>query len=1061
MRRFIVLSLLSTSLFAQWDQPKYRADKLQASSVIVEFRDPPLCERTRISAKAAKAEYDAAFRRFRSDTGISSNIAYEYYELFNGVALTATPSQIASIRQLPYVKQIHTDFTVHALASNLPANVAKIKADQVWSTYGTRGRGVTVAIIDTGIDYTHPALGGGFGPGFKVIGGYNFVSKTNDPMDDHFHGTHVAGIVAGDSDDLLGVAPDVSLLAYKVLDSHGSGKTSDVLAGIERAADPNSDGDFSDHADVANLSLGGLGNPDDPQSMAIDRGTALGVVYCVAAGNSGSGFHTIGSPGTARSAITVGASDNNDVIAFFSSRGPNTKDAGLKPDVIAPGVSVVSSLPGAKYGPLSGTSMATPHVAGVAALVKAVHRDWTADQIKSAIIDSANFLNLDMMIQGGGRADALAAAGTATTVTPGSISLGLDKLTRTTWNTDAMLHVTNTGTKVSSYRITTASLGAVSISFNPSQLLLEPGASADVDVLFSVTNSQLIPTTSLAFGGTIAISNTTTSESLHVPWASVKAARVLLSYDKVLPETTYIDRATGTLTPSLPIDITTQEAFLAAGAYDMLVLYEELDVQYLINTGQFRDSDLRVHYVQGQTVTDDATITLNSASASHQLTLNAQNEKGEPLVSNSWNGYASVGRIVLPAGSKPPAIVIPAFPSRTWHVTDLDAKLLLEELNYDFNTSQFYLLQHTPLDGVHGDSTLTVNGSELKRASISAALAPAQTGDQRIVLFVVPIVPPPDTSQSLGLVLRTSAPSFNMSLFINPAPDPAYSLASVVGSITDGVTRYQTPAMRLLNGRIIATTNGTNIAPWQYTGEDLIFGNGLHFPRTVMLPGASSTKPNLLTDFVGQLGETRFGEHATTVTTLYGSDSSVINSGSFYPMTLDLSQPGRYTIKAVDTGLLAPGIPRTSTVTSTVDSSQTDFIPPSFTTMMLLDANGRLVTHLDSHGGGSIVFGGGDFTYTPTGSRTYQGLAGNQTKAWYRRSGTEMWEPLTATQIGEDALSGVVYRADLANAANADNVLLDMKFDLVDAAGNTTSFVMEPAFAVGRDSFFGRRSPHR
>src|SRR5436190_5179756 len=323
----VVLSLLSTSLFAQWDQPKYRDDKLRASSVIVEFRDPPLCERSRISAKAAKAEYDAAFRRFRTDMQMSSNITHEYYELFNGVALTATPSQIAAIRQLPYVKQIHTDFTVHTLAANVPANIARVKADQVWSTYGTRGRGVTVAIIDTGIDYTPPALGGGFGPGFKVIGGYNFVSKTADPMDDHFHGTHVAGIVAGESDSLLGVAPDVSLLAYKVLDSHGSGKTSDVLAGIERAADPNSDGDFSDHADVANLSLGGLGNPDDPQSMAIDRGTAVGVVYCIAAGNSGSGFHTIGSPGTARNAITVGATNNNDLIASFSSRGPNTKYA--------------------------------------------------------------------------------------------------------------------------------------------------------------------------------------------------------------------------------------------------------------------------------------------------------------------------------------------------------------------------------------------------------------------------------------------------------------------------------------------------------------------------------------------------------------------------------------------------------------------------------------------------------------------------------------------------------------------------------------------------------------
>ena len=1060
MRRFIVLSLLSTSLFAQWDQPKYRDDKLSATSVIVEFRDPPLCERSQISAKAAKAEYDAAFRRFRSDTQLSSNIVYEYYELFNGVALTASPSQIASIRQLPYVKQIHTDFAVHAMTAIVPANIAKVRADQVWSTYGTRGRGVTVAIIDTGIDYTHPALGGGIGPGFKVLGGYNFINKTNDPKDDNMHGTHVAGIIAGESDALIGVAPDVSLIAYKVLDSHGSGKTSDVLAGIERAADPNSDGDFSDHVDAANLSLGGLGNPDDPQSLAIDRGTALGVVYCVAAGNSGSGFHTIGSPGTARSAITVGATDNNDAVAFFSSRGPNTKYAALKPDVLAPGVSVVSSILGGKYGPLSGTSMATPHITGVAALVKAVHRDWTADQIKSAIVDNAAFLNLDMMIQGGGRADALAAASASTTVTPGSISLGLDKLTQTTWSTDSMLHITNTGSKTASYRIGTNSFGAIVFNFTPSQFTLAPGASTDVDVKFNIPNSQIAPTTSLAFGGTITVTNTTANQSLSVPWAGVKAARVVLNYDRVLPEGTYIDRATGTSIFALPIDITNEEAFLRGGTYDVLVIYEELDVAFLISTGQFRDSDLRVHYLQAQSVSDDTTFTLNSADASHQIALNAQDEKGQPLVTTDWNGYASGGRIVLPAGSKPASIVIAAFPARTWHVTDLNATLFLQEFNYSFPYSQFYILQHAPLDGVHADTTMTINAADLRRASVSAALAPTQTGDQRIVLYVVPIVPATDTSSSLGLVLHTAAPDFNMTLFMNPNPGSGYTMASVVGSITDGSTRYQTPPMRVVNDRIIVAPNGTNVAPWQYIGSSFVFGNGVHHPAQEMLPAISATKPLFLIDFVGQLGEARLGDRSTTVTTV-SSDSSVLNTFNSYPAALDLSNAGRYTITAVNKNLLAPGVPRTSTMTLTLDSSHADFYPPTLTTLMLFDGSGQIATHLEPHGGGSIVFGGADFSYASDGTRSYKPIAGDQTRAWYRLDGTEVWQPLTVTQVGEDALSGIVYRADLTDAANADNVLLDMKFDIVDAAGNTTSFVMQPAFAVGRDSFFGRRSPHR
>src|ERR1700730_10187362 len=138
MRRFILLlPLLSTSLFAQWTHPQIRVEMADGREevfdaphppawdlgVIVEFRDLPLCERSGVSAKAVKAEYDAAFRRFRSDIKSPSNIRYEYYELFNGVALSASAAEVAAIRQLPYVKAIHADVPVYALAATPPANI--------------------------------------------------------------------------------------------------------------------------------------------------------------------------------------------------------------------------------------------------------------------------------------------------------------------------------------------------------------------------------------------------------------------------------------------------------------------------------------------------------------------------------------------------------------------------------------------------------------------------------------------------------------------------------------------------------------------------------------------------------------------------------------------------------------------------------------------------------------------------------------------------------------------------------------------------------------------------
>jgi len=222
-------------------------------------------------------------------------------------------------------------------------------------------------------------------------------------------------------------------MAFKALHANGSGSESDVIAAIERAADPNGDGDTSDHVDVVNLSLGGSGGPDDPGSRAVDNATKLGIVFCIAAGNSGK-YHSVSSPGAARQAITVGAVDSGDSVASFSSRGPTPKTMTMKPEVSAPGVSITSSLPNNKYGALSGTSMATPHVAGAAALLKALHHDWTPAQIKMALMVGSALRNQEVMAIGAGRIDVAAAAGLPLVTDTPSIDFGLDAIEQATWS---------------------------------------------------------------------------------------------------------------------------------------------------------------------------------------------------------------------------------------------------------------------------------------------------------------------------------------------------------------------------------------------------------------------------------------------------------------------------------------------------------------------------------------------------------------------------------------------------------------------------------------------------
>ena len=232
-----------------------------------------------------------------------------------------------------------------APSGNVPWGVARVNAPAAWSS--GQGAGVKVAVIDTGIDCTHPDLKCDFGAGMNII------DPTATPMDDNEHGTHVSGTIAGrGTGGPLGVAPKATLIPVKVLDGSGSGSLSDIVKGINWAAGAG--------VDVINMSLGGP-NGSPALQRAVNNALSAGVVVICAAGNSGPAPDTVGFPGGYPGVIAVAASDTHDQVAKFSSRGAAVA-------FIAPGVDIVSTIPGGGTAKLSGTSMASPHVAGLAAL---------------------------------------------------------------------------------------------------------------------------------------------------------------------------------------------------------------------------------------------------------------------------------------------------------------------------------------------------------------------------------------------------------------------------------------------------------------------------------------------------------------------------------------------------------------------------------------------------------------------------------------------------------------------------------------------------------------------
>jgi len=597
-------------------------------SVIVELDLAPLAavyaRSEAMRTQAGQRDYLDRLRRVQDVLqpmleALGARVISRYTKVYNGFLVRVPVNRLSEIRALPGVKGIHRA-PRHEI--DLSISVPLINADDVWNLLGYDGTGVTIAVIDTGIDYYHAALGGsgdpadysgddptviepGSFPTAKVIGGYDFAgvdydpcyggspvpSPDPDPLDLNGHGTHVASTAAGVGVPGAigqGVAPGASLYALKVF-GDVTGCTELAIDAIEWAMDPNGDGDMSDHVDVINMSLGadyGPNDPSDPELVAVNNASALGVVVVTSAGNAGDTPYIVGTPAAADSAIAVAASttgyatgptinisgttyttqtniiyqppafDNNtghftqtvtatlsyvgnitttdtlcsiggiasnaltgtvaliqrggctfsakvnnaaalgaigaiifndaaqgnsrvtmigdpvdipagfiahddgvnlipadgetvivsaeddlntvpdpytpaDSAATFTSRGPRGFDSYLKPDITAPGVGIFAAAVGTGDGGVSysGTSMASPHAAGVAALVRQAHPLWTPEQIKAAMMNTAVDLvdGSVVPIQGAGRVDAYRA------VTADTVAIGDPNLVSLNW----------------------------------------------------------------------------------------------------------------------------------------------------------------------------------------------------------------------------------------------------------------------------------------------------------------------------------------------------------------------------------------------------------------------------------------------------------------------------------------------------------------------------------------------------------------------------------------------------------------------------------------------------
>lgn len=526
-------------------------------------------------------------------------IKAEFFSVYNGIAVSVPLQMIDQIRELPNVKNVELDKEVQSAGDLVrPPNISLVGAPAFWDQ-GITGKYLTIAILDTGVDFKHidlknniwinqaeinlascvgvpldydqdgvitisdlnniyqeqlidprkfntcvndfdadgeitgldliyressticdgkagtpsalnPLINCQDEDGNKKIDdlvGWNVFGPSINPVDDHWHGTGVAGIAAANG-LYKGVAPDAFILPVKVLGSTAKGSSGSVMAGIDYVVNA----PYKPLAQVINMSIAGGPNDSANEALALaaDKAVDAGVIVVVAAGNEGGSSFTLTSPGTSRKAITVGASlakypDTQDMMLSFSSKGPVYPDLNIKPDISAPGAVCYAKntarpeLPSTCDDPYhvlgTGTSMACPHVAGAAILIKQKYPEFSPEQVKSLLMQTAFDLNLPAHWQGAGRLDLNQTSQAQVLVSPQKIEFGIDPQTSNLWQSQTVtVTLTNLSDYTHSYQLVPEPQTPAGMRYTitpDTAVSIQPGGSSKFQISLSIDNNSV------------------------------------------------------------------------------------------------------------------------------------------------------------------------------------------------------------------------------------------------------------------------------------------------------------------------------------------------------------------------------------------------------------------------------------------------------------------------------------------------------------------------------------------------------------------------------------------
>ncbi|HEX6098314.1 MAG TPA: S8 family serine peptidase [Thermoanaerobaculia bacterium] len=1033
-RKFLVAVILCASSVRATETVSLDVPRGEYAKVIIRYQEAPRLGR-RIAASARA--HEATTNDVRN---AGAKVERRFTRLISGVSATVRRADIAALRRLPGVASVHEDIRVQAtLAQSVPAT----RADQVWQTLGTRGAGRTVAVIDTGIDWQHEAFGNGFGPGHRVIGGWDFVNGDADPDDDSGHGTHVAGIVGANGGGLTGVAPEVSLLAYKVLDQDGSGDSSAVIEALERAADPNGDGDLSDHVDVVNMSLGAPAVADDPMMDAVQNAVNAGIVVVVSSGNYG-GFYSVGTPGVSPAAITVGAITRENTVAGFSSRGPTAFELLAKPEIVAPGVGIVSARHGGGTIAANGTSMAAPHVAGIAALVRAVHPQWTPAEVKSALVSTAVPLGSEVVSEGGGRVDALAAVNATVLANPSIANFGITSGLPVKWTATVTISLTNRSAL--SMDVNVASVAGERAGIDivaPASVTLPPNVTKQITLRVDVDHAVLpIPVSgSLTYGGSITLQ--AGGATIRVPWTFVQAATVTVNWESegnfggILAGGSYTHRFNG----SVPGPV---KLFVPAGEFDVAIVSSD------------ENGEPAVLFFGDRSGAGNPVIHASRTLAKNAVVSAIVDEQGraiEPVPYGEGESGPSLQRkcgqhLLFNLGTDRLAEnIILQYTTRRLRINDVTTvPVLLFEGCGDPETNSVYAVDRLfqPLDR---DVTVTNSPSDYLSSPLRIAIPPLAAAPYATLSAGVL----PRGSIGYGnfqVRSRAAGPFWEGRIYLTAPVHPTISsLAATTLTELNGPQYMEGPPVRR-DGNRFSTSLGITPSPSDTSfaaGEEIAFGTGPLYPTSLTVAWNARDFFWSFHEWRGPLREyyrrplvhDRFELFDEAGTLLRTGDDQICCNG--IPL-------GAYTVTGRMSFVSTKGLNR-STITSTFDSRRADSIPPSLHTVRIADA--------------TLDFSVQDTVLNEIGENPFKDMPADRVSVAWRRHGAAEWTSATAVLTADDQgtdeelqhqATGLHYRVDLAPAVQARGPI-DVRITFADDSGNTTEWIGESVISNGE----GRR----